>query len=151
MNIVALIEQVQAHLKPKLDVAVEFFPERPADYRLNHPKGVVLISYGGARFEGGEDITLVRQSVKVGLSLTVMVRQLNGKTGALALLDTVRQAMIGFRPMGYHKTKLLSDRFVGEQDGIWQYQLDVQTQSMVFEEQPDEPTITQITLQESIS
>lgn len=149
MNTLALIEQVQAHLKPKLDVLVEFFPERPADYRLNHPKGAVLIAYGGTRFDASNDISLVRQHCTIGLSLTMVVHQLNGKTGALALLDKVRSLMIGFKPKGYHKIKLMGERFASEDKGIWQYVLDVQTQGLVVEAPPpDEQTITRITLEQ---
>jgi hypothetical protein len=147
MNTLDLLTQVQAYLKTRVDVSVEFFPERPNDYRLNHPKGAILISYGGTRFDESRDITLMRQQASVNFSLTVMLRQLNGKTGALSELDKLRQLMVGFKPNNYRKCRLLADRFVSETDGIWQYVLDIQTQSLVVENQGEEQRITHITME----
>ncbi|WP_308170863.1 Gp37 family protein [Ralstonia syzygii] len=41
-----IIDALVARLKAKLpQLAVEYFPDKPADYRLNHPKGALLVSF----------------------------------------------------------------------------------------------------------
>lgn len=149
MNITDLLTQIQTYLKPHVDVLVEFFPERPSDYRLNHPKGSILIGYDGTTFDASNDISLVRQQATVHFSLTVMFRQLNGKQGALVELDKLRQLMIGFKPNHYRSCILVKDHFVGEDKGVWQYVLNLKTQSLLVQTLPDEPTITKITLEET--
>ena len=75
-------DAVLARLREKLpQLQVEYFPEKPAEYRLNHPVGALLLSYAGSRFDRPDDTGAVIQSQTIQLCVTVVFRQLNGKKG----------------------------------------------------------------------
>ena len=56
MNVLPVLDAVLARLREKLpQLQVEYFPEKPAEYRLNHPVGALLLSYAGSRFDRPDD------------------------------------------------------------------------------------------------
>lgn len=63
MNVLPVLDAVLARLREKLpQLQVEYFPEKPAEYRLNHPVGALLLSYAGSRFDRPDDTGAVIQS-----------------------------------------------------------------------------------------
>lgn len=135
---VAILDDVVAKLNAEMpDMPAELFPENPAAYRLNHPKGALLLSFPGSQFDAllmsGHNIPTQPgrsrpQARTVGLTVTVVLRQLNGKDGAVDALDDVRDALRGFRPTGCRSDlQFVAERFLGEMDGNWQYAVDVVT------------------------
>jgi hypothetical protein len=137
-NTLDMIDAIKARLTQQLPgLAVAYFPDKPAEYRLNHPRGAVLVSYLGSSFDKTESSDWVVQVRTPRFGLTLMMRQLNEREGAVAVLDTVRSALIGIKLPGCQKkTWLLSERYLGESGGIWQYALDIATETMELE--PDE-------------
>ena len=138
MNVLPVIDAVVARLREKLPtLAVEYFPEKPAEYRLNHPKGALLVSYAGSRFDKPNDIGAVIQPQTIQLCVTVVFRQLNGKQGAVDLLDVVR--------------RMTREVFIGEVKGLWQYALDFATESVFIEDSdlPSGPLLTEVNYEES--
>ena len=130
-----IIDAVVERLKVKIpQLAVEYFPDRPAEYRLNHPKGALLVSYLGSQFDTPVDVTYIAQPRTVKLSVTVILRQLNGKGGAVDVVDAVRLALVGFRPPDCRKVWAVSEKFLGETAGLWQYAVDVATEAMLVED-----------------
>lgn len=130
-----IIDAVVERLKVKLpQLAVEYFPDRPAEYRLNHPKGALLVSYLGSQFDTTVDVTYVAQPRTVKLSVTVILRQLNGRGGAVDVVDAVRQALVGFRPPDCRKVWAVSEKFLGETAGLWQYAVDLASEAMLVED-----------------
>ena len=79
------------------------------------------------------------------LSVTVILRQLNGRGGAVDVVDAVRQALVGFRPPDCRKVWAMSEKFLGETAGLWQYAVDVATEAMLVED-ADVNTETPLTL-----
>ncbi|MCW5223518.1 hypothetical protein D5041_07890 [Verminephrobacter aporrectodeae subsp. tuberculatae] len=147
-----IIDAVVEHLKVKLpQLAVEYFPEQPAQYRLNHPKGALLVSYLGSQFSTTVDVTYIAQPRTVKLSITVILRQLNGRGGAVDVLDAVRQALVGFRPPDCRKVWIVSEKFLGEAAGLWQYAVDVASEAMQIENADvnTETPLTLVTYEES--
>ena len=74
------------------DLAVELFPARPEDYRLNHPVGALLLAYPGSRF--ADPIlraTSVCQERTLTLGVSLVSRHLWGPDGAVALLDRLME------------------------------------------------------------
>ncbi|RAS18935.1 Gp37 protein [Microvirgula sp. AG722] len=146
-----IIDAVVGCLRTRLPaLAVEYFPERPVDYRLNHPKGALLVSYLGSQFGDTVDTQYIAQPRTVKLSVTVVLRQLNGRGGAVDVLDLVRRALVGFRPPDCRKLKAVSEKFLGESAGIWQYAVDVASQAMLVEDADvdTETPLTQVTHEE---
>ena len=133
-----IIDSVVERLKEKLpNVAAEYFPEEPKNYRLNHPVGALLVSFPGSVFglppASGQNAAQLPGRVRpqereVGLRITVVLRQLNGRNGAIDVLDDVRDALRGFRPPGCRSDlAYLGEQFLGQLDGLWQYALDART------------------------
>lgn len=147
-----IIEATVARLKLKLPgVAVEYFPEEPGKYRLNHPMGALLLSYAGSRYQETKDITYVGQPRALRLAITVLMRQLHGRNGAVETVDNVRRALLGWRPPDCRKAQIAADKYLGETAGIWQYAVDFTAQSMVVEdtEVNTEQPLTQVNYEES--
>lgn len=125
------------------DFAVEFFPDEPETYRLNHPKGALLISYAGTRFSPPVDLDLVAQEGLVKVTITLILRQLNGRDGALVVLTRLRKALVGWRaPGAATKTRAVAEQFLGETAGLWQYTFDLECGSVLVEDADDETGIT---------
>lgn len=144
----AVIQRLAAAL-PAL--AVEYFPERPADYRLNHDTGALLVSYMGSQFADTPDSHAIIQPRTVRLSVTVVMRQLGGGTGAIAALDLVRQTLVGFRPPHGQKLAAVAEKFLGESAGIWQYAVDFSCECLQVEDADigSEPLLTVVTYEEA--
>lgn len=125
-----ILENVRQRLQTALpDVAVELFPDNPANYRFIHPKGAVLVSYQTSRFKKLEDIGFVVQERQLVLYFTVFSRSLHGELGGLYLLDALRLALAGFAPVDCTPCHFLDDGFLTENGGAWQHFLRAQTET----------------------
>lgn len=141
MNIWPVTEALLARLKVKFPgLHVEYFPEKPEEYRLNHPAGALLVSYGKSTFGPVQDVGAVLQAQTARFSVTVVMRQLNGANGAVAVLDLLRQALGGWRPPSCRRAMwMVSDTFIGQVSGLWQYDLMVATETVfVQDSEPDD-------------
>jgi len=135
----AMIEATLAHLEQALpDLAVELFPQRPAEYRLNHPVGAVLLGYPGSVHKAPRALGMVAQERKVRFGCTLVARQVWGSLGAVALLDSLRQALVGWAPPDCEAITALDDKFLTEEAGVWWYASDFEAQSLTLEDrEPD--------------
>ena len=153
MNVLPVLDAVLTRLREKLpQLQVEYFPEKPAEYRLNHPVGALLVSYAGSRFDKPNDIGAVLQTQTIQLCVTVVFRQLNGKRGAIDVLDAVRRILGGYTPPNCHRRIWLTrEVFIGEVKGLWQYALDFATESVFIEDSdlPSGPLLTEVNYEES--
>ncbi|MEQ0902939.1 Gp37 family protein, partial [Pseudomonas aeruginosa] len=80
------------------ELAVELFPEQPGNYRLNHPRGSILLAYGRSQFGQPEAADAVLQERNLVFRLTLVFRQLNGKDGVTSYLDRIRESLTGWYP-----------------------------------------------------
>ena len=153
MNVLPVLDAVLTRLREKLpQLQVEYFPEKPAEYRLNHPKGALLVSYAGSRFDKPNDIGAVIQPQTIQLCVTVVFRQLNGKQGAVDVLDVVRRILGGYTPPNCRRRIWLTrEVFIGEAKGLWQYALDFATESVFIEDSdlPSGPLLTEVNYEEN--
>ena len=67
------------------------------------------------------------------IALTVIARSQHDDHGAVDMLDKIRLAVVGFKPTNCTACSLVSEEFAGEADGLWQYQLMVQTETWQVE------------------
>lgn len=147
-----MLDAIEKRLKAKLPaLAVEYYPEKPEDYRLNHPRGALLVSYAGSQFGESVDAGCMVQPRKLTVSVTVLLRQLHGKGGAVDVMDLVRQALVGFRPPDCRKMRAAGDQFQGENAGIWQYVVSFSMGAMQVEEAEldNGPLLTHVTIVDS--
>lgn len=119
----ALRERLQQAFSKEL--SVELFPENPAQYRLNHPRGAILLAYGKSTFSDGESTDAMFQARSIVLRLTLVFRQLNGKDGVVRYLDRIRTCLTGwYAPHCDQACRPLSEQFIGHTSGVWQYAQD---------------------------
>ncbi|WP_019272483.1 Gp37 family protein [Neisseria lactamica] len=129
-----IIDAVVGHLQTAIPwVSVEAFPERPSEYQFIHPAGAILVGYGGSKFGEIEQLGRIAQQRDVRLVLTVFGSSLNADDGTLAILDETRLAMVGFVPPNCRPCHLVSEEFLNEDAGAWQYQLVLQTETQQVE------------------
>lgn len=129
-----IIDAVVEHLQAAIPwVSVEAFPERPSEYQFIHPIGAILVGYGGSKFGEIEQLGRIAQQRNVRLVLTVFGSSLNTDDGTLAILDETRLAMVGFAPPNCQPCHLISEEFLDEDAGAWQYQLVLQTETQQVE------------------
>lgn len=131
-----ILDAVLARLKQHFpDRAVEYFPDVPGSYRLNHVAGALLLQYSGTSYTGPIDTALVVQPGTVTLTCAVVTRQLNGRDGSVATLERVRRALVGFKPPNCRrKCWITAEKFVSGDDGLWIYALDCCTEAVVVED-----------------
>ena len=118
-----LIGDAQATLKASFpELAVELFPARPEDYRLNHPTGALLIAYPGSGSGAPQMMGRVEQQRTIRIGITMILRQLWGPDGAPAMLDRLRAALVGWRPSSEcGPIYVINDRFLHQDAGVWWY------------------------------
>ena len=146
-----IIDAIAQRLKGALSqFAVEYFPNKPKEYRLNHPVGALLVSYAGSRYRDPLDITYVAQERQLTVTITVVMRQLNGRGGAVEAVDAARLALLGWRPPDCKKLVVVAETYLGETAGLWQYALDMRAASVVIEDTESEggPLLVDVDYQE---
>ncbi|MBD9463914.1 Gp37 family protein [Pseudomonas sp. Pdm06] len=124
----AMLVRLQADLGSEL--MIELFPENPLQYRLNHPRGAVLLAYGKSTFGQSESTDACFQARHWVLRLTLVFRQLNGKDGVVGHLDRIRTCLTGWYPPHANQAcRPVSEHFIGHQGGVWQYAQDFTTRT----------------------
>jgi hypothetical protein len=122
-----LLDALRDRLKEVFDreLMVELFPENPAQYRLSHPCGAILLAYGKSTFSGSEVTDAVFQARHIVLRLTLAFRQLNGRNGVIGYLDRIRACLTGWHPPHCDQAcRPVSEQFIGHMSGVWQYAQD---------------------------
>lgn len=122
----AMLARLQAELGSEL--MIELFPENPLQYRLNHPRGAVLLAYGKSTFGPSQTTDATLQTRHWLLRLTLVFRQLNGKDGVISHLDRIRTCLTGWHPPHADQAcRPVSEQFIGHFNGVWQYAQDFAT------------------------
>lgn len=129
-----ILESIRQQIETETQrFSIELFPDDLAHYNLTDEFGAVLVQYAGSRFESLDSTDIIQQRRKVLVALTVIARSQHDDTGALDMLDQVRLAVVGFIPTNCTPCHLISEEFAGEDSGLWQYQLIIQTETWQVE------------------
>lgn len=129
-----LISQVIEKLKLEIpDLAVEYFPDKPSNYRLNHPIGALLVQYARSKYESPDELDLIVQTRKAFVGVYIIQPMLYGRLGVVANVDRVSDALLGFAPMPWQRFILVEDTFVSEKDGLWTYIVIAETEGLKVE------------------
>ena len=108
------------------------FPENPDLYRLNHPTGAILISYAGSSFKDHKVIGAGSLMRVLQVSLIVLMRSLNSEKGAISVLDQLRSSLNDHIIDGcFDGITCKSEKFIANNDGIWQFVLDVEIPQLI--------------------
>lgn len=126
-TLLADIEQaILDRLKAKVQgVAVNPYPERPAEYTLMHPVGEVLLCYARSEFTPPLPTDIVVQDQTIVWTASVIMRGLrprrDGQHVSYTALQAVRGALTGYSAPGCTKLYPLKEALVSEDGGIWRY------------------------------
>lgn len=124
----AMLARLQAGFGDQL--MVERFPENPQQYRLNHPRGAVLLAYGKSTFGHTQSTDANVQARHLVLRLTLVFRQLNGQDGVISYLDRLRACLTGWWPPNADQAcHPIAEQFIGHTNGVWQYAQDYATRA----------------------
>lgn len=152
----ATLERLQSALP---ELAVELYPDRPETYRLNHPVGALLLGYPGSTHEAGMPLGyagsvgsrgvpmgLVAQERTLRLECVLAVRRLWGEHGAVALLDRLRTALVGWIPPHAEAVHAGEERSLSEAAGVWWYSATYAAKTLTLEdrEHVTDPILTRI-------
>ena len=116
------------------DLAVEFYPEKPATYRLNHANGALLVHYGKSSYPKHNDTAAVIRPRVMTITITIVSRGLYDRYGAVPLVDWVLAMLAGFTPD--HADKPLApvkDYFIDHQSGLWYYGVDFEVEAVLVQ------------------
>ena len=129
-----ILQSIRERIEQKTtSFSIELFPDDLDHSNLLDPVGAVLVQYAGSKFESLDSTDIIQQRRKVLVALTVIARSQHDDTGALEMLDQLRLAIVGFRPTNCTACSLVSEEFAGEDNGLWQYQLIIQTETWQVE------------------
>ena len=138
-NIFALEEGIRARLVAKIPgVEIGSFPDDPAAYRLRHQRGALLVGYRGGSFERPLDHDEIAQFRTMTMAVLVFGRALNGHQGAYAYLEAVRAALVEYDLDGFEPLAAAGEAFLGHDEGVWMYELRVETRSIALAVPEDE-------------
>ena len=133
----ALLNHILIHIQQALpDYSVQLMPNNLKNYQFVHSLGTVLIGYQRSKFKKPRSTDLIVQERHLQFRFIVFARALDGENGVLDLLDSLRLALVGFQPEHCQQIRLLSERFLGEVDGVWQYRLRARTETLQVEQRP---------------
>lgn len=136
-----LLDALVARLRERFgrELAADLFPENPSAYRLNHPRGAILVAYGRSQFGNSEAVGAVFQERNLVVRLTLVFRQLNGTDGVTGYLDRIRESLTGWYPPHCdNPCRPQSEQFLGHVQGVWQYALDIATRATQLQAQGPE-------------
>jgi len=135
-----MLDALLAHLRAHFDkqLAVEFFPDSPGRYRLNHPVGAVLVGYAASRFEASQSLDRIMQPREMSFAVTLVSRRLHGAQGAVPYLDSLRSSLIGLMlPHCQMGLIAATEAIVGQSEsGLWHYRQEYTTSSMQIQVEP---------------
>ncbi|MEQ9900637.1 Gp37 family protein [Pectobacterium punjabense] len=152
MNTKPIIDAVIARLQQQLPARrIASCPENILIGPDFLTQGDVLVGYRGSEFSVPEDVDSLVQTQLPQLMVAVLLPDLDGENGVLATLDTIRQALGGYRLPDCHRgIRLIRDRYVGYTEGRWHYAIDCTTETLFIEdrEQTDGPLLTTVNYEE---
>lgn len=119
----SVLTQLRNGIDPA-ELAIEPYPEKPSEYQLLHPKGALLLFVQGSRYGNYSNGAMLRSTRFI---VTLLLRNFKQHQTAYDWIDAVQLLLFGFIPDGWQPIKALSDQFVSESSGVWQYDLAFET------------------------
>ncbi len=115
-------DAIIARLKAQIpDVSVEKTQDEPSRYKLDHPKGAVVVYYTGSNFFSPLSYAALEQKTSYQFAVSVFVKDLHGNDGAYELLLRVKEALGGYS-IFQNKLVPLSIRLVNSRKSLWHYE-----------------------------
>lgn len=130
-----IVEQLKQGVGNEL--SVEFYPEKPTSYRLNHTNGALLVSYGRSNYPKHNDTNAVIRPRELTFAVTIVSRGLYDRFGAVPLVDWVLELLSGFMPTHTNKPLApIKDYFETHESGLWFYTVEFVTETALVQTLP---------------
>lgn len=131
----SVLDKLRAEYSHQLEI--DYFPEDPQNYRLNHPVGALLLGFSRGQFGSDLSTDAVFVEREITLPLTLVFRQLKGPDGVIHYLDLIRTTLTGYQPPHTDRPlRPVAEQFIGQTQGIWQYAQDWTTRTMQVQVAP---------------
>lgn len=124
----SVLAQLRSAIAPT-ELAIEPYPEKPSEYQLLHPKGALLVFVQGSRYGNYSNGAMLRSTRFI---VTLLLRNFKQHQAAYDWIDAVQLLLFGFIPDGWQPIKAVSDQFVSEESGVWQYDLVFETDRLAI-------------------
>lgn len=130
MNLITIEDDIIAKLKTDiLGVAVESWPDNPANYQLLHPTGALLIRYLGSSYltpepNSQQKVVHDRASLWEISIMQLSLKETKGHQGIYTLIESVRASLTGYTITSLDDASVMhptSDSFTREVGGTWLY------------------------------
>ena len=119
----SVLGQLRSAILPT-ELVIEPYPEKPSEYQLLHPKGALLVFVQGSRYGKHSTGVMLRNTRFI---VTLLLRNFKQHQAAYDWIDAVQLLLFGFIPDGWQPIASVSDQYVGEDSGVWQYDLIFET------------------------
>ena len=128
----SIVDQLAAIVGTEL--AVEYYPEQPEVYRLNHANGALLVNYGKSNYPKHNDTYAVIRPRTMTITVTIVSRGLHSRYGAVPLVDWALSLLSGYTPCHADKPLApLRDYFIRHNAGLWFYGIDFETEAVLVQ------------------
>lgn len=122
---------------------VKPYPNDPKLYKMFHPKWELLVVYRGGDFFPPRQTGLAVQERLLPFEISILVRDLVGHQGGYTLLEAVRAALQGWKPLpDCAPMWILRDAFLNVDAGQWYWAVFAATKTTalpVLDDAPDAP------------
>lgn len=134
-----MLQEIESALVARLKTAlpgfaVEPFPDRPEAYRLLSTRGAALVVYRGSGLSPTRDSGIIVQERTLRFDVTLLSRDLRSHAGAYAMMGAAYTALLGYAPPHCGQIWFERDGFVGQNDGVWQYDITLAMRSVAVAE-----------------
>ncbi len=130
MDLLTAEKEIIARLKDQLNPKhlVRSFPENPSTFQFIHPAAVFLVRYQRSSYSTPEANGQVKvfQERELEWVVTVVHKHLTNHDGVYPLMESAKTALRGYTLPSFpeiSKIRITGDGFVGENSGIWQYEI----------------------------
>lgn len=134
-----VIDDMVTKLKEQVGntLAVEYYPEKPASYRLNHANGALLVNYARSNYPKHDDTFAVIRPREQVFTVTIVTRNLHDRYGAVPIVDWVLAMLSGHTPVNCTKPLYpVKDYFDNHEAGLWFYGVDFATELVLVQSLP---------------
>lgn len=134
-----VIDDMVTKLKEQVGntLAVEYYPEKPASYRLNHANGALLVNYARSNYPKHDDIQAIIRPREQVYTVTIVARNLHDRYGAVPIVDWVLAMLSGHTPVNATKPLFpVKDFFDSHEAGLWLYGVDFATELVLVQSLP---------------
>lgn len=110
---------------------IRSFPTNPKEFQLLHPKGAILVRYNGSTSEVPDPNNQAKavQTTVCSWVVNIVTKSLKkekGHQGTYALIESVREALVGYTITGLPDASIMyhvNDGFEDETAGTWIYRM----------------------------